>query len=405
MSDKFNARKGLEIGRGLAEDATIEVKNSSGNFPYVKYSETEKIWKFSNDGTTENEFGLIPTHEFDTENQLVRFMTPAGWGGWLDFVGSKPTHKWEGNVLSFELPNGTWGKGINLMPQHTWDDTKLSFENPDGTFGEETQLMPSHEWNLSPTTKKIKFQNPEGGYGDEIDLSSYNYFFTEDKIGEVKEWIWTNCPENFLKLDGSTLQKIDNEGFFEFLIAEGEVLDTDTEYTLPTQANKIIRVKTSLNAIYKIVDSVPVGVVNALATETIPEGWLECNGAELSREIFSELFEKIGTTFGKGNNSTTFNLPDLRGKFIRGWDNNRGVDPNRVFGSSQEDELKEHIHKFRFKISDRASDWKMPMRASTTSLQDSYYWDTEKTGGVETRPKNIALKYIIKYKIGDGRLS
>ena len=63
---------------------------------------------------------------------------------------------------------------------------------------------------------------------------------------------------------------------------------------------------------------------------------MPCNGSAVSRATYADLFTAIGTTFGIGNGSTTFNLPDLRGEFIRGWDNGRNVDPGRALGSFQE---------------------------------------------------------------------
>lgn len=77
------------------------------------------------------------------------------------------------------------------------------------------------------------------------------------------------------------------------------------------------------------------GAIMAFAMPMLPVGWLECNGAEISRMTYSSLFNLIGTTYGNGDGSTTFNLPDLRGEFIRGWDNNRGLDIGRSFGSVQ----------------------------------------------------------------------
>lgn len=65
------------------------------------------------------------------------------------------------------------------------------------------------------------------------------------------------------------------------------------------------------------------GMVAYFATTTPPSGWFECNGAAVSRTTYSTLFSQIGTTFGAGNGSTTFNLPDLRGEIIRGFPNGR----------------------------------------------------------------------------------
>lgn len=80
-----------------------------------------------------------------------------------------------------------------------------------------------------------------------------------------------------------------------------------------------------------------VGNIVYRASTNIPGNMLICNGAEVSREAYAALFADIGTTYGEGNGSTTFNLPDLRGVFIRGLDLNRGFDPDRQLGTYQED--------------------------------------------------------------------
>lgn len=81
------------------------------------------------------------------------------------------------------------------------------------------------------------------------------------------------------------------------------------------------------------------GMVGYFAVNSPPTGWLVCNGSAISRTVYSDLFNTIRTTFGSGDGSTTFNLPDLRGEFIRGWDSGRGIDSGRVFGSSQLDAM------------------------------------------------------------------
>ncbi len=87
-----------------------------------------------------------------------------------------------------------------------------------------------------------------------------------------------------------------------------------------------------------------VGDVKTVATEEPPLGWLKCNGAVVSRTQYAALFDVIGTRFGAGNGSTTFGLPDLRGEFVRGWDDGRGVDPGRELGSEQEGQNALHSH-------------------------------------------------------------
>ena len=79
------------------------------------------------------------------------------------------------------------------------------------------------------------------------------------------------------------------------------------------------------------------GTVNHFASSAAPNGWLKANGALVSRSAYAALFAVIGTTFGAGDGSTTFALPDLRGIFLRNLDDGRGVDSGRAIGSFQSD--------------------------------------------------------------------
>ena len=92
--------------------------------------------------------------------------------------------------------------------------------------------------------------------------------------------------------------------------------------------------------------SVPPGTVLAFAGGTVPTGYLLCNAAAINRTTYAGLFAAIGTTYGAGDGSTTFNLPELRGEFIRGLDNGRGVDSGRTLGSAQTDQMESHNHTF-----------------------------------------------------------
>lgn len=81
------------------------------------------------------------------------------------------------------------------------------------------------------------------------------------------------------------------------------------------------------------------GEVSFFAMSSAPAGWLKANGATVSRTTYASLFAAIGTTFGAGDGSTTFALPDLRGEFIRGFSDGRSVDSGRTFGSFQKGSL------------------------------------------------------------------
>ena len=77
-------------------------------------------------------------------------------------------------------------------------------------------------------------------------------------------------------------------------------------------------------------ERLPVATVLDLATSTVPTGYLECDGSAVSRSTYADLFASIGVTHGQGDNSTTFNLPDYRGRFKRGWSHGQTRDPDKA---------------------------------------------------------------------------
>jgi microcystin-dependent protein len=150
----------------------------------------------------------------------------------------------------------------------------------------------------------------------------------------------------------------------------------------------------------------PVGSIQMWPTDTPPDNWLLCEGQEINRLDYPTLFSTLGVTYGDGDTTTTFNLPDMRGQFVRGWDNTRGLDPNAgdrtdrgdgttgdEVGTIQEDEFDAHVHgltsigigssgSFLASISNQSND---PLTVTTNQ-----------TGGDETRPVNIYMAYIIR---------
>jgi len=146
---------------------------------------------------------------------------------------------------------------------------------------------------------------------------------------------------------------------------------------------------------------VPTGAIAYFAHAAVPFGWLKANGAAVSRTVYANLFALIGTTYGAGDGRTTFNLPDLRGEFIRSWDDGRAIDRNRALGSWQGDELKSHRHISYF--GETPNSYSPPEGYAGTGVgssggvdNDNAYPYTSYTGGVETRPRNIALLACIK---------
>lgn len=166
----------------------------------------------------------------------------------------------------------------------------------------------------------------------------------------------------------------------------------------------------------------PVGEVAAFATPAAPSGWLKANGAAISRTAYAELFAAIGTTFGAGDGFNTFNLPDLRGEFLRGLDDGRGIDASRAIGSAQAQSERAHYHGVgQFNSTDNddsllitrtwssmgsftarrlCGDNNSAVSAQISGASGNMpigTTDPITTGANETRPRNVALLYCIKF--------
>ncbi|QDD91328.1 phage tail-collar fiber domain-containing protein [Pseudomonas oryzihabitans] len=168
-----------------------------------------------------------------------------------------------------------------------------------------------------------------------------------------------------------------------------------------------------------LIPRVPAGTVVYFAGTTAPAGWFKANGAAISRTAYGELFAALGTFHGAGDGFTTFNLPDLRGEFIRSLDDGRGVDKGRGLGTAQGSQNQEHSHAGRTATAGAHSHSYMntdTFETSTSGLsggnnftdRDSYYSTStngdhshaltiDSSGGNEARPRNVALLAIIKY--------
>lgn len=150
-------------------------------------------------------------------------------------------------------------------------------------------------------------------------------------------------------------------------------------------------------------EAVKAGTVVYNTSDITKEGYLECNGALLSRSAYADLFEAIGTTYGAGDGVTTFAIPDTRGYFIRTLDDGRGIDGGRILGTLQEDDYKSHNHTGTFN-NESSSSYNYCKKGYKGEVSMARGWghgrqtsNVPAQGGGETRPRNIALKAIIKY--------
>ena len=204
---------------------------------------------------------------------------------------------------------------------------------------------------------------------------------------------------------------------------------SDITLTLPSSdgnANDVLQSDGSGNLSFAALpQAVPTGSVHMMATTTAPSGYLKCNGAAISRTTYADLFAIIGTTHGEGDGSSTFNVPDLRGEFVRGWDDSRGVDSGRSFGSSQSSQNLQHnhtatatstssvtdpghFHNVAYSNSDSGDgvieesgvgfSGFEPTETATTGItvSTSTSVSVANAGGSEARPRNIAMMYVIK---------
>lgn len=155
-----------------------------------------------------------------------------------------------------------------------------------------------------------------------------------------------------------------------------------------------------------------VGQVCFFGMTTAPDGFLKANGAAISRTTFAALFAAIGTTWGAGNGSTTFNVPDLRGEFLRGFDDGRGVDSGRGFASFQSDAIRNITGSLAFGLqmanvqaavgafTSGGGNQFMPQQSTAASVGNNpilFDASTVVPTANENRPRNVALLACIKF--------
>lgn len=161
------------------------------------------------------------------------------------------------------------------------------------------------------------------------------------------------------------------------------------------------------------VDILPVGAVLWFPATVAPAGLLKVNGALVSRTTYARLYAFAAGSgnivaeaswaanaggFSTGDLSSTFRLPDLRGEFVRGFDDGRGVDAARVIGSNQADSLKDHTHNYdKFAIGGQAGNT-AGFFGMTTNVPVATASSSPSTGAAtETRARNVPLLACIKY--------
>lgn len=167
------------------------------------------------------------------------------------------------------------------------------------------------------------------------------------------------------------------------------------------------------------------GDLKISAVNTAPSGWLICDGSAVSRSTYADLFLAIGTAYGSGDGTTTFNIPDYRGRFMRGFDAGAGRDPGRGWAVPQADAMQvitgfigtdDRIAgggpngvtagAFRNNLTTRANALAagVPLVDTTAQGGDGVFvcaefnssWSTGARTAAETRPQNLTVAVLIK---------
>ena len=355
---------------------------SAGGASLLTYSYTATAGQTTFSGTDENSKTLSYTL-----NNLIVTLNGIVLEEGTDYTAS--------NGTSIVLPIGaTVGDELNIVAFKSFTTADMVSATNGGTFLGNVTF--DSDINVTGTVDGRNV-SADGSKLDGIEAGATNYVHPANHPISVITGLQA-------ALDG----KVDDSQVLTNVPAGALFTDTNTTYSVGdgglTQKNFTTALKTKLDGIAAGATSVPASTIIYVAQNTAPAGYLKANGAAVSRTTYADLFAAIGTTFGTGNGSTTFNLPDLRGEFIRGWDDSRGVDSGRGFGSAQADEFEAHNHSVYGQAGGGIAILGSQTRSFIGGQMDGAYTNSsfgtkhvQDTGGSETRPRNIALLACIKY--------
>lgn len=155
--------------------------------------------------------------------------------------------------------------------------------------------------------------------------------------------------------------------------------------------------KAEIESIIAQASALPVGSMVGFPVNKVPPGFLEIDGSVQSIATYPDLAAFLGTAFNQGNEGAgNFRLPESRGEFLRGWDHGRGVDAGRVIGSYQLDQFKSHTHDYDNMQGGGAPNSVSDMVAAMGDSSAQTGHVTGASGGVETRPRNLAVMWCLK---------
>jgi len=281
---------------------------------------------------------------------------------------------------------------------------------------------------LSGTTGGVKYKTIEQNTGGNLisldntgsftkitAVKAGNYIVTGNEYtssgGSYFEIDVLNNLDSIIRIHNNTTSS-HNFGSFTWKANVGDYLKVFTNKTISDNTSFSLSVKAQAEAEHlltpvKTADS--VGAIIPFANITTPKGFLYCDGTSYLRSDYTELFAAIGTAYGSAD-ATHFNVPDLRGMFLRGQNDGSGVDPDALsrtalnvggntgdlVGSSQADGNKTHNH-FMGALFTRGT----PAAGQTALEGVGGRYDGHSTsfsGGNEARPKNVYVRYYIRFQ-------
>lgn len=184
---------------------------------------------------------------------------------------------------------------------------------------------------------------------------------------------------------------------------------TDLNTTAVPDINKVKaadmnEIKSVVNAaVGAIGENSPTGMISLFAGSTAPTGWLICDGTAVSRTTYADLFTAIGTTYGTGDGSTTFNLPNLKGRVPVGLDStDTSFDALGETGGEKthtllEAEMPSHTHKLGIAGTSGSSTYLITNYTTATRAELGSTGSTGGGGAHNNLQPYIVMNYIIKY--------
>ena len=443
--------KGESTARGIVRVANTLTGTATDDALSAAMGKKLADEKLGNSGDQTITDGTLTVGRANTWNKIIM---PSGRGNWI--LETNPTAAENvADSIRFNFKFEEPGKKIKVLRFHaigtdgetvayqSWvmakaaataavkaDAKRLTDEDLNsitfpGIYGQRLNVNATAERNY-PTKKAGSLLSMPSAYNSDTDIASHQIYipFDADEIwrrGKDYSGNWTAWAK--ITVSPAELEEAVRTAAGQAVLLTGaqtvrgvKTFSDGLKTTTAAATSNDTSVATTEFVRHAVDSSLPSGAVMYFAMQSAPTGWLKADGSAVSRTQYPALFAAIGTTFGVGDGRTTFNLPDLRGEFVRGWDGGRNIDPGRAFGSAQGDAIRnitgsidtginsghqlfdEATATGALAISQRR--WKAWTHETTDGRNNPAAFDFDASRVVptaaENRPRNIALLACIK---------